>query len=151
MKSILRTLQEMTIGGNTMETLMNTKVQHQGKKKYTPDYTQSRGTPNRGRKDENHQEYEEDDQDCQDHEGYTTEQDYDHDYQEHEDYDQNCHDDRESQEFEPQDEGGDDYSEESQGYEPQDEGGDACGEKYQDEDQNQDREGDERQHIIQLQ
>jgi hypothetical protein len=64
MKSILRTLQEMTIGGNTMETLMNTKVQHQGEKKYTSDHTHPRGSPNRGREDENQQEYEEEDQDC---------------------------------------------------------------------------------------
>ena len=46
-------------------------------------------------------------------------------------------------EYEPQDEGGDDYDEESQEHEPRDEGGHDYGEDYQDQDQSQDGEGDE--------
>ena len=156
MKSILRTLQGMTIGGNTMETLMNTEVHHQGEekypnRKYTPEHTQAQGIPKRGREDENHQNYEED-QDCQEHEGYTTDQDdgqeddgqddYENEYGLQDEGEDDGQDDYEN-EYEPQDEGGDDYDEESQEHEPRDEGGDDYGEDYQDQDQSQDGEGDE--------
>ena len=150
MKSILRTLQGMTIGGNTMETLMNTEVHHQGEKKYpnrkyTPELTQAQGTPKRGREDENHRKYEEDseyyetDQDGQ--------QDQDNDRQDanseqrdesdegnnsylHRDDQENDREEDDGQgdhdnEYEPQDEGEDDgqddYDEESQAYGLQDE------------------------------
>jgi hypothetical protein len=145
MKSILRTLQGMTIGGNTMGTLMNTEVHHQGEekypnRKYTPELTQAQGIPKRGREDENHRKYEEDseyyetDQDGQ--------QDQDNDRQDanseqrdesdegnnsylHRDDQENDREEDDGQgdhdnEYEPQDEGEDDgqddYDEESQAY-----------------------------------
>ena len=123
----------MTIGGNTLETLMNTEVHHQGEekyptRKYTPEHTQAQGIPKRGRKDENHQNYEED-QDCQEHEGYTTDQD---DGQE--DDGQDDYDNEYGLQDEGEDDGQDDYDEESQEHEPRDEGGDDYGEDYQDQD-----------------
>jgi hypothetical protein len=165
MKSILRTLQEMTIGGNTMETLMSARVHHQGETNYpnkedTPEHTQEQGIPKRGGEDENHQNYGED-QDYQEHERYITEQDdgRDDDYsQQYESQNEEGEDDGQDDyedEYEPQDEGGNDYDEESQECEPQDEGGDDDneesqeyepqdeGEYDQDEDRNRDGDGDE--------
>jgi hypothetical protein len=130
MKSILRTLQGMTIGGNTMETLMNTEVHHQGEEKYpnrnyTPELTQAQGIPKRGREDENHRKNEEDS------EYYETDQDG----QQDQDNDQSNESDE-----------GDDQEhdrEENQAYGLQDEEEDDYGEDYQDQDQSQDGEGDE--------
>jgi hypothetical protein len=170
MKSILRTLQGMTIGGNTMETLMNTEVHHQGEekypnRKYTPELTQAQGTPKRGREDENHRKYEEDseyyetDQDGQ--------QDQDNDRQDanseqrdesdegnnsylHRDDQENDREEGDGQgdhdnEYEPQDEGEDDGQDDYENeYEPQDEGNQ--GYEYQDESQDEPRDEGDSEH-----
>jgi len=147
MKSILRTLQGMTIGGNTMETLMNTEVHHQGETKYpnrknTPEHTQVQGIPKRGREDENHRKNEEDSEYYETNQDGQQDQDNDQEHDREEDDGQDDHDN----EYEPQDEGEDDgqddYDEESQAYGLQDEEeddydvesqeGDYYGEDYQD-------------------
>ena len=94
MKSILRTLQGMTIGGHTMETLMDTRVHHHQGETYK--------LPNQEIYTRSHTQKYEEDQDYQEHEGYTTEQD------DGQDDDQQY----ESQNEEGEDDGQDDYEEE---------------------------------------
>ena len=131
MKSILRTLQGMTIGGNTMETLMNTEVHHQGEekypnRKYTPELTQAQGIPKRGREDENHRKYEEDseyyetDQDGQQDQD-NDRQDANSEQRDESDEGNNSYLHRDDQENDREDDGQGDHDNE---YEPQDEGED---------------------------
>ena len=96
MRSILHTLQGMTIGGDRIKELIDTNKYHQGERMKSKEHAYARKQPrdlqHRGRvtspqstQDREDQEYEEGDQSYE--EGQRSTYDYDQDCQEHDDQD----------------------------------------------------------------